>query len=72
MKTARGRLYSQLQFQLRRGDRIVRRIDDYPELDQALRDGDLSTARVLCARLFDLRQEKVSKTPASRPTAAAN
>jgi hypothetical protein len=57
-------LYSQFRFQLRRGDRIVRRIDDYPELSQALRAGDLPTARVLCARLFDLRCE------AHRPAAS--
>jgi hypothetical protein len=64
MKTATS-LYSQLRFQLRRGDRIVRRIDDYPELSQALRDGDLPTARLLCARLFDLGCE-AHRPPASK------
>ena len=34
-------------------DRIVRRLDMFPELVQAMRDGDLSTGRLLCARLFD-------------------
>jgi len=51
-EAARDRLYSEFQFQLRRGDRIIRRIDDFPELSKALRDGDLSTARMICARLF--------------------
>jgi hypothetical protein len=54
MKVPKGRVYSQFQFDLRQGDRIVRRIDDYPELSKALREGDLPTARLLCARLFDL------------------
>jgi len=35
------------------GDKTVRRLDHYPELVRALRDGDVLRARMLCARLFD-------------------
>jgi len=35
------------------GHKIVRRLDEFPELIQALRDGDLLTGRIFCARLFD-------------------
>lgn len=34
-------------------DKIVRRLDLFPELARALRDGDLQTGRLLCAQLFD-------------------
>ena len=34
-------------------DKIVRRLDDFPELVRALREGDLLTGRLFCARLFD-------------------
>ena len=34
-------------------DKIVRRLDLFPELVQALHDGDLLTGRLFCARLFD-------------------
>jgi hypothetical protein len=34
-------------------DKIVRRLDDFPELLQALRDGDLVTVRFLWAQLCD-------------------
>src|SRR5690348_16165613 len=33
-------------------DKIVRRLDNFPELLQALRDGDLLTGRLFCAQLF--------------------
>jgi hypothetical protein len=36
-----------------RGHKIVRRLDEFPELIQALRDGDLMTGRCYCAQLFD-------------------
>lgn len=39
-------------------DRIVRRLDAYPELNRALRSGDVSTARLLCARLFSLEGQQ--------------
>jgi hypothetical protein len=35
-------------------DRIVRRLDEFPDLNNALRTGDVSTGRMLCARLFNL------------------
>jgi hypothetical protein len=35
-------------------DRIVRRLDEFPDLNKALRTGDVPTGRMLCARLFDL------------------
>jgi len=34
-------------------DKIVRRLDDFPELMQALRGGDLLTGRLLCAQVFN-------------------
>jgi len=34
-------------------DKTVRRLDDFPELLHALRDGDLQTGRLFCAQLFD-------------------
>jgi hypothetical protein len=34
-------------------DKIVCRLDVFPELVQALRDGDLMTGRLFCAQLFD-------------------
>jgi hypothetical protein len=34
-------------------DKIVRRLDDFPELLQALRDGDLLTVRWFWEQLFD-------------------
>ena len=34
-------------------DTIVRRLDLFPELVNALRDGDLLTGRLFCAQLFD-------------------
>lgn len=33
--------------------KIVRRLDDFPELVQALRGGDLRTGRLLCAQVFN-------------------
>jgi hypothetical protein len=35
-------------------DRIVRRLDEFPELTKALRNGDVPTGRYLCAQLFNL------------------
>lgn len=34
-------------------DKIVRRLEDFPELLRALRDGDLLTGRLFCDQLFD-------------------
>jgi hypothetical protein len=39
-------------------DRTVRKLDAFPELVQALRDGDLLTARLFCARLFNLDERQ--------------
>ena len=36
-------------------DKIVRRLDDFPELVDALRGGDLLTARMICAQLFPIK-----------------
>jgi hypothetical protein len=45
-----------------RGDKIVRRLDEFPELEKALRDGDLLTGRLFCAQLFayDGRRNRLS------------
>ena len=37
-------------------DKIVRRLDDFPELMQALRGGDLLTGRLVCAQLFNFNR----------------
>ena len=34
-------------------DKIVRRLEEFPELAQALRNGDQSSARLLFAQLFE-------------------
>jgi hypothetical protein len=34
------------------GGKIVRRLDEFPELGKALHDGDLLTGRLFCAQLF--------------------
>jgi hypothetical protein len=39
-------------------DKIVWRLDLYPELVQALREGDLLTGRLFCARLFNLDERR--------------
>ena len=44
--------HSDIPFQLPKGDRIVRRLEDFPELARALREGDVAAGRALCARLF--------------------
>jgi hypothetical protein len=36
-----------------RDGKIVRRLDEFPDLEKALRDGDLLTGRLCCAQLFD-------------------
>lgn len=35
-------------------DTIVRRLDQFPDLAAALRNGDVLTARRICSQLFDL------------------
>jgi hypothetical protein len=44
--------HSDIPFQLPKGDRIVRRLEDFPDLAKALREGDLAAGRDLCTRLF--------------------
>jgi hypothetical protein len=39
-------------------DKIVRRLDDFPELAQALRDGNQVSARLLFAQLFDIESDQ--------------
>jgi len=41
-------------------DSIVLRLDEFPELAAALRSGDVKTARVICAQLFDLDSNMTS------------
>jgi hypothetical protein len=46
-----------------RGGKIVRRLDEFPELEKALREGDLLTGRLFCAQLFacDVRRNRVAE-----------
>ena len=44
------------------GGKIVRRLDEFPELVVALRDGDLLTGRLFCAQLFDLDSRQSTRT----------
>jgi hypothetical protein len=54
-------------------DKTVRRLDDFPELLQALRDGDLSTVRFLWAQLCDCDGQRTSKdVPTPKLKAAAS
>ncbi len=39
-------------------DKIVCRLDLFPELLQALRDSNLLTGRLFCARLFNLDERR--------------
>jgi hypothetical protein len=43
-----------------REGKVVQRLDEFPQLLEALRDGDLLTARLFCAQLFggDRRQRQ--------------
>lgn len=56
-----------------RTDKTVRRLDDFPELLHALRDGDLQTGRLFCAQLFHcdgprIRFGEVTPTPQAATT----
>ena len=35
-------------------DRVVRTLDEFPELQKALRTGDVPMGRTLCAKLFNV------------------
>ena len=58
--------FSENTTSLHRRDKFVRRLDDFPELAQALRDGNLLTARLLFAQLFD--GEDWNEALTSRPS----
>jgi hypothetical protein len=47
-------------------DTIVRRLDLFPELVRALRDGDLLAGRAFCAQLFSIEGVTKSTHLASR------
>ena len=52
----------------------VRRLEEFPELLQALRDGDLSTVRFLWKQLFEWDEQRTSKdvpTPKFKAAASA-
>jgi hypothetical protein len=49
------------------GGKIVRRLDEFPELKQALRDGDLLTGRLFCAQLFHFDQQQSLSEIAAEP-----
>jgi hypothetical protein len=55
-------------------DKTVRRLDDFPELLHALRDGDLLTCRLFCAQLFDCDRwrNRLSETTVSQAAMKAN
>ena len=48
-------------------DKIVGVLGEFPELTNAVRDGDLDTVSVLCARLFNLNGDArlLPQSPAS-------
>ena len=55
------------------GGRILRAmgLDEFPQLIEALRDGDLLTARSLCAQLFGidrLQRSDAAEAPIARRT----
>jgi hypothetical protein len=50
-------------------DKIVRRLDDFPELLAALRDSDFLTARSFCAQMFNLDARTNLEQP--RPVSGA-
>jgi hypothetical protein len=47
-------------------DKIVRRLDDFPELLAALRDSDFLTARSFCAQMFNLDARTSPEQPGRR------
>jgi hypothetical protein len=52
-------------------DKIVRRLDDFPELLQALRDGDLVTVRLIWGQLVDVDGGEFPRTNQHPPRKAA-
>jgi hypothetical protein len=53
-----------------RGGKIVHRLDEFPELEKALRDGDLLTGRLLCAQLFHFDGRQSLRQRAGEPLRA--
>ena len=43
------------------GGKTVRRLDEFPDLVEALRNGDLLTGQLFCARLFGLDSRRSSQ-----------
>lgn len=54
-----------------RGGKIVRRLDEFPELKKALLDGDLLAGRLFCARLFHCDDRQSLRERAGGPLRAA-
>lgn len=56
-----------------RADKIVRRLEDFPELVQALRDGDMPRVRFLWEQLFECDEQRTSwDVPTPKLKAAAS
>jgi len=53
-----------------RGGKIVRRLDAFPELEKALRNGDLLTGRLFCAQLFHFDERRSLPETAGGPLRA--
>lgn len=50
-----------------RGGKIVRRLDEFPELEKALRDRDLLTGRLFCVQLFQFYEQQSLRERAGEP-----
>jgi hypothetical protein len=55
-----------------RTDKTVRRLDDFPELLHALRDGDVLTGLLFCAQMFDCDGPRRFSEVSPAPQAATN
>jgi hypothetical protein len=53
-----------------RGGKIVRRLDGFPELEKALRDGDLVTGRLFCVQLFQFDERQSLRERLGEPLRA--
>ena len=51
------------------GETIVRRLDEFPELTQAVREGDLLRISTLCAQLFEWNSH--TRIPPQQPPIAS-
>lgn len=52
------------------GGKIVHRLDEFPELEKALRDGDLLKGRLFCAELFHFDDRQSLRETAGGPLRA--